>query len=102
MTPKYPPGVPPGVPDPTRTVNATRDLVEGVTRKLLALIGKETVDFLSANGIGITLFAFTFEPGAIAYLSTGNREDMIRSIKEWVACQEAGLTTEPRGERGRS
>lgn len=83
------------------TTDELRDMCEGVTQKLLGAIGKDTLDFLKSNGIGVTLFAFTFDPGAIAYISTSNREDMIRTIKEWVAYQEAGLTTEPRGERGR-
>lgn len=39
--------------------------------------------------------------GAIAYISTADRADMLRSIKEWVAAQEAGLTTDPPGERTR-
>ena len=84
------------------TTNELRDMVETVTRRLLGKIGKDTLDFLKSNGIGVTLFAFTFEPGAIAYISTTEREDMIRTLKEWIAYQEAGLTTEPRGERGRS
>lgn len=77
-----------------------RDLVEGVARKMFAILGKETLDMLKESGIGLTLFTFTFEPGAIAYISTADRTDMIRNIKEWIAYQEAGLTTEPRGERG--
>jgi hypothetical protein len=82
------------------TTNDLRELCERFTQKLLAKIGKDTLDFLKAEGIGVTLFAFTFKPGAIAYISTSNREDMIRTVKEWVAYQEAGLATEPRGERG--
>lgn len=80
----------------------TRELVEGVTKKLLDAIGKSTLDWLKAQGIGVTIFAFTFKPGALAYISTAQREDMIRSLKEWIAYQEAGLTTDPPGERARS
>lgn len=83
------------------TTDELRQLCEGVTQKLLGKIGKDTLDFLKAHGVGVTLFAFTFEPGAIAYISTSEREDMIRTLKEFIAYQEAGLTTEPRGERGR-
>lgn len=82
------------------TTDEKRKLVEGVTKKLLGAIGKETLLWLKDQGIGVTLFAFTFEPGAIAYISTSERADMLRSIKEWIAYQEAGLTTEPRGDRG--
>lgn len=83
------------------TTDEKRKLVEGITQKLLGAIGKDTLDFLKSHGFGVTIFAFTFEPGAMAYISTSDREDMIRSLKEWIAYQEAGLTTEPRGERGR-
>lgn len=78
-----------------------RDLVAAVTRKLLGKLG-EDVNWLKEHGIGVTIFAFTFEPGAIAYISTSEREDMIRTLKEFLAMQEAGLTTEPRGERGKT
>jgi hypothetical protein len=85
------------------TLDEKRALVEGITRKLLAAIGKDTLDFLKANGFGVTLFASTFgADGAIAYISTVERDDMIRTLKEFIAYQEAGLTTEPRGKRGTS
>lgn len=83
------------------TTNDLRDLCEAVTKKLLARIGQTTLDWLKNNGIGVTIFAFTFQPGALAYISTSDRADMIRSLKEFIAYQESGLTTEPRGERGR-
>lgn len=38
----------------------------------------------------------------IAYISTSERDDMIRTLKEFISYQEAGMTTEPRGERGTS
>lgn len=84
------------------TTNELRELCENVTKRLLDAVGRKTLDFLKENGIGVTIFAFTFKPGAIAYISTSDRADMLRTIKEWVAYQEAGLTTEPRGERGSS
>ena len=76
-------------------------MCEAVTHKLIAQIGRGTLDWLKAKGVGVTIFAFTFDKGALAYISTAEREDMIRTLKEWIAYQEAGLTTEPRGERGR-
>lgn len=78
-----------------------RDLVEAVAAKIMSKLGDD-LKMLADNGVGITVFAFTFEPGGIAYLSTANRDDMLRSIKEWVECMEAGLVTEPRGERAQS
>jgi hypothetical protein len=83
------------------TTDELRDLCEGVTKKLIGRIGKDTLDWLKEQGIGVTLFAFTFEPGAIAYISTSDREDMIRTLKEFIAYQEVGMTTEPRSDRGR-
>lgn len=88
------------------TTNEMRDLMESVTRRILRDL-KPSLDFLKQHNIGVTVFAFGLtpdtgpEPSAIAYLSTANRADMIASIKEWLAYQEAGLATEPRGERGR-
>lgn len=78
-----------------------REMVEAVTRKLLSRLS-EDIDLLKKNGVGVTVFAFTFEPGAIAYISTADRADMLRSVKEWVAAQEAGLVTDPVGERGKA
>lgn len=83
------------------TTDEKRDLVEGITRKVASEM-KPTLDFLKAHGFGVTIFAFTFEPGALAYISTAERADMIRSLKEFIAYQEAGMTTEPRGDRGQS
>lgn len=83
------------------TLNERREIVEAVTRKLLSKLGND-IETLRSAGIGVTIFAFGFEPGAIAYISTSNREDMIRAVKEWLSYQEAGLETEPRGERGKS
>lgn len=83
------------------TEQQKRELVEAVTRKLLAKLGDD-MEWLKNHGIGVAVFAFTFEPGAIAYISTSQREDMVRTLKEFVAYQEAGLSTEPRGERGKS
>ncbi len=79
-----------------------RELVEGITKKLIDAIGKKTLDWLKEQGFGVTIFAFTFKPGAIAYISTAEREGMLRSPKEFIAYQEAGLSTEPRGDRGTS
>lgn len=81
------------------TLNEQRELVEAVTKKILSRV-RDDLDFLKSHGYGVTIFAFTFEPGAMAYISTSDREDMIRMLKEWIAYQEAGLTTEPRGPRG--
>lgn len=83
------------------TTDQKRHLVEEITRKLLDRLGDD-LKFLEQNGIGVTIFAFTFDAGAIAYISTAEREGMLRSIKEFVAMQEAGISSEPRGERGQS
>ena len=46
-------------------------------------------------GIGFSLFLFTFgehdEPAQhLAYISSGKREDMIATVKEWLARMERG------------
>lgn len=50
-----------------------RDVLEAITRKLLDRL-RGDMDWLKEHGVGVTVF---------------------------VAMQEAGLTTDPRGERGR-
>jgi len=78
-----------------------RRLMEQVTQKLMAKLGDD-LEMLKHNGVGITLLAFQFEaPGAIAYISTAQRDGMIKALKEFLAFQEAGITTEARGERAR-
>ena len=81
------------------TTDELRELCELVTQKLLHRLSDD-LSWLRELGFGVTIFAFTFGPGAIGYLSTASREDMVRSIKEWLAYQEEGLETDPRGERG--
>lgn len=76
-----------------------RKLCEAITRKLLEKIGDD-LNTLRAGGIGVAIFAFTYDAGAIAYLSTANRDDMIKNIEEWLAYQKAGMTSEPRGRIG--
>jgi len=76
-------------------------MLEAVISKLTSMI-KGEMDFLKANGVGVTLLAFTFEPGALAYLSTATRETMVSALKEFIAYQDAGLTQEPPGERGKA
>jgi|HubBroStandDraft_5_1064220.scaffolds.fasta_scaffold57984_3 hypothetical protein len=82
------------------TTDEKRALCEAITQKLIARLGDD-IQWLKAQGIGVTLFAFTFDAGALAYISTANREDMINTLKEWVALQEVGITTEAKGERAR-
>ena len=51
-------------------------------------------------GIGVTFFVFDMEEGGdIAYVSSVEREGMIRSIEEWLAKQRAGLIADPPGPR---
>jgi hypothetical protein len=41
-------------------------------------------------GVGFTLFMFEFGKGGFtSYLSTAERADMIRLVKEWLKVQEA-------------
>lgn len=51
--------------------------------------------------MGFALFVFDFgERGNLAYCSNAEREDMIKTVEEWLAKQQAGLTTDPPGPRG--
>ena len=84
-------------------IDERRLFAEDLTRKIAHEM-KDLLNLLKANGWGITIFAFDFtndgESGALAYLSTASRTDMIKAIKEWLAYQESGLTTGPPGPRG--
>lgn len=78
---------------------AVRDLHR---RKLEQLARELTSYTLSELGphVGVTFFVFDTEAGGdIAYVSSVEREGMIRSIEEWLAKQHAGLMTDPPGER---
>ena len=84
---------------PGPTLDQKREVMEAVVRKLLSRL-HEDLDFLKAHGFGVTIFAFDFgDAGAIAYISTSERAQMIEAVKVWLASQQAGLETEPRGER---
>jgi len=54
--------------------------------------------------MGLTLFLFELnkEPSSVAYISNAQRADMIETIKEWIARQEVGMTTDPAGPLGRA
>lgn len=80
-----------------------RQLYEKVTRKLMGLVGEGVLDFLKASGIGVTIFAFDFgDDGHIAYISSAERSDMIRSLKNLITYLEAGLLTDPPGESAKA
>jgi hypothetical protein len=86
------------------TLDERRQLGELLTKRLASeMKATGLLDFLKENGWGVTIFAFEFnEPGdqgSFAYLSTAQRPDMIKALKEFLAYQEAGLATEPRGDR---
>lgn len=50
--------------------------------------------------VGFMLLVFEFGPrGNLAYISNAQREAMITAVREWLARQEAGLTTDPPGPR---
>jgi hypothetical protein len=84
------------------TPEEKRAVIEAVASKLLGRL-RADIEFLKAHGFGVTIFAFDFsDAGSIAYISTADRADMIRAVKVWLAQQEAGLTTDPRGKRPQS
>ncbi len=51
-------------------------------------------------GFVLMLFDFTDErggDGSLAYISNADRAGMIGAVKEWLARQEAGVTSDPPG-----
>lgn len=47
---------------------------------------KEADEALGGPRIGFALFLFTFEKdGALAYISNGKREDMVKLVREWLS-----------------
>lgn len=55
-------------------------------RTIAALVDGETPD-----GMGFAVFLFDFgEGGAMFYMSNAQREDIVSSMKEWIAKQERG------------
>ena len=71
----------PETPDQT----ATRLELEELTAVLLRKIIAENKEFVPP-GTGFALFLFDFGAhGNLAYASNGRREDMIRTMREWLS-----------------
>lgn len=55
--------------------------------------------------VGFAVLIFNFgEPGDdqfISYVSNAQRDDMIKVLKQWLARQEVGLASDPRGPKAR-
>lgn len=81
------------------TLKPTRENLEKTSRELMGYVDH----VYGAKTVGFTLFVSTFgEGGHIAYISSVEREDMLKALREFVAYQEAGLTTDPTGPRAES
>lgn len=50
---------------------------------LIRDIGR-TIKSIMPEGYGFALLMFTYEPGALFYVSSGNREDMIKQFEEAI------------------
>lgn len=79
-------------------MDATRHLAPILDMTLRDVLGERT---------GFMLFLFDFadrqadgKHGSVAYISNGQRADIIGLLEEIKANLEAGLTTEPLGPRG--
>lgn len=76
-----------------------------LTREVLERLSRELVGYAVHKlgpTIGIVLFVFEFgDRGNLAYISNAHRPDMIAAVKEWLARQEVGLTTDPPGPRAK-
>lgn len=74
-----------------------RKALEGSQRELMRMLELE-LHRMFGRKVGCTLFLFDFgDGGNIAYISNAEREGMIGTVREWLARQEAGLTTDPPG-----
>ncbi len=73
-----------------------------VAAQMVARAIDETLPRLigTADRVGFAVFVFDFgDGGNLAYCSNADRTTMISAVKEWLARQEAGLTTDPPGSR---
>ncbi len=67
---------------------------------------EEAIDGLCGMHTGFALFIFAFSPdgervpGALSYMSNAARPDMIETVREWLAFQDAGITSGPPGPVG--
>jgi hypothetical protein len=65
------------------------------TQKILLSIGTKLKRILEGTGLGFTLFLFNFGPGgAMFYLSSADRQDMIKMLHEFLAKEELRDTKE--------
>ena len=77
-----------------------------ITRLALEQLSRDLIGYSMhklGRRIGLALFVFEFgDRGTLAYISNAQRADMVAVVKEWLAREEAGLTTDPTGPRGES
>jgi hypothetical protein len=66
--------------------------------KMLAEIIDDTTG--TKGEVGFALFVFDYGPGHVGYMSSANREDIVRLVREWCDRQEVG--SDPAGPRGAS
>ena len=57
---------------------------------------------LTGRRIGVTMFVFEFDQPEgdgthVNYISNAKREDMIATVKAWLARMESGMTSDPPG-----
>lgn len=75
---------------------ATRALAQAIDSEIPPMIG-------CTERIGFVVMLFEFgEGGYLAYASNANRDDMIKTVKEWLARAESGLMTDPPGARAKT
>ena len=79
--------------------------LEGAMQPLAAALDNALPDLVGTDervGFLVMLFEFGKEGGYLAYASNGDRDDMIKTVEEWLARAKTGLMTDPRGPRGKS
>lgn len=81
-------------PGPVNTKLANYEVHHAGAERALRSIGRFLKDTMPP-GFGFTLFIFSYQgspadPGSMFYLSSSERADMIRALKEFIAKQEQG------------
>lgn len=84
------------MPDRADKRVVTRGDLEEEARNVLGYL----MHVFGEGRIGIAIYLFEFgEGGNLAYISNTRREDMIKTMEEWLARVKVGLHTDPPGPR---
>ena len=78
-----------------------RDELESTVRAVADALDCAMPEMLGER-VGFVVMLSEFHAGGyLAYVSNVNREDMIKTVKEWLARAVSGLMTDPPGPRAK-